>query len=84
MVGFENTESSTYTHTHTHTYAAENTHAQINNKSHGTKREEEALSEAFIVRWAGKYKIWTHTHTHTQALTYTLISFAAFILADDL
>lgn len=44
-------------HTHTHTHTVENTHAQINNKSHGSKREEEALSEAFIVHWDGKYKI---------------------------
>lgn len=69
-------------HTHTHTYAAENTHAQINNKSHSTKREEEALSEAFIVHWDGKYNM--DTHIHTQALTNAFISFAAFMLADDL
>ena len=71
-------------HTHTHTYAAENTHAQINNKSHGTKREEEALSEAFIVRWDGKYKIWTHTHTHTHRpshihLFHSLLSYLPMI-----
>ena len=73
MVGYKNTESSalvhplTHTHTHTHTHTAENTHAQINNKSHGSKREEEALSEAFIVHWEGKYKIWTFVfHSHIQ------------------
>lgn len=74
MAGFKNTESSTLVYPHTHT--AENTHAQINNKSHGSKREEEVLSEAFIVHWDDKYKIWTYT----QALTNTFISFAVSFL----
>lgn len=65
-----------------HTHTAENTHAQINNKSHGSKREEEALSEAFIVHWdGGKYKIWTRIHTGTHKYIYFICS---FILADDL
>lgn len=63
---------------HTHTHTAENTHAQINNKSHSSKREEEALSEAFIVHWDGKYEIWTRIHT--QVLTNTFISFAVSFL----
>lgn len=51
-------------HTDTHSKnTAENTHAQINNKSHSSKREEEGMSEAFIALWDGKYKIWTAIHT---------------------
>lgn len=68
MVGFKNTEPSALVYPRTHT--AENTHAQINNKSHSSKREEEELSEAFIVHMDGKYKMWT------QAATITFILFA--------
>lgn len=81
MAGFKNTESSSVVHPHTHTLTAENTHAQINNKSHGSKREEEALSEAFIVHWDGKYKIWTCIRTGTHKYIYLICS---FILPDDL
>lgn len=68
MVGFKNTESSALVYPHTHT--AENTHAQINNKSHSSKREEEELSEAFIVHLDGKYKIWTRIYRGSHKYIY--------------
>ena len=37
------------------------------------------MSEAFIVRWDGKYKIWTHTHTHRPSHIHLFNSLLSYL-----